>query len=63
MPAESRAQQIATAIALHNPGKLYKRNRGLLSMDKSDLKEFAETKRKGLPKKKGRYHKKWMMKA
>jgi hypothetical protein len=55
MPARSKAQQMAMAIALHNPGKLYKRNRGLLAMKRRDLREFAKTKRKGLPKRKGKY--------
>ena len=52
MPAESRNQRIATAIAKHEPEKLYQRNRGLLSMTRAQLSEFASTKEKGLPKKK-----------
>ncbi len=52
MPSTSQAMQQATAIALHEPGKLYKRNRGLLKMAKSDLHEYASTPRKGLPKSK-----------
>ncbi len=36
------------AIALHSPGKLFKRNRGLKRMSKKQLGEFASTKRKGL---------------
>lgn len=40
------------AIAEHNPGKLYARNRGLLKMSHSQLHDFAATKRKGLPKRK-----------
>lgn len=51
MPSVSQNQQIAMAIAEHEPGKLYKRNRGLLKMSKEDLDEFASTPRKGLPKK------------
>ena len=50
-PALSQAQQKAMAIALHNPSKLYSRNKGLAKMKKSDLKDFASTSRKGLPKK------------
>lgn len=50
MPAKSRAQQQATAIAKHAPGKLYKRNRGLLKMSKEELHKFAATKRRSLPK-------------
>lgn len=49
MPATTKAQQIASAIAKHEPGKLYARNRGLLKMDRDDLDEFASTPRKGLP--------------
>ena len=51
MPSVSAAQQIAMAIAEHDPGKLYKRNRGLLKMNHKQLHEFAATKRSGLPKK------------
>lgn len=40
---------MATAIALHAPEKLYKRNKGLLKMSKSSLHEFAATKRSKLP--------------
>lgn len=49
MPAKSKAQQEAMAIAEHAPGKLYKRNAGLLKMSKSQLSDFASTPRKGLP--------------
>ena len=51
MPAKSKAQREAMAIAEHEPAKLYKRNKGLSSMTKKQLHEFAETKEKGLPKK------------
>lgn len=51
MPALSRAQQIATSIAEHHPGKLYGRNKSLLSMSHKQLHEFASTRRTGLPKK------------
>jgi len=50
MPAVSKAQQIAMAIAEHNPGKLYKRNRGLTKMSHQQLHEFASTPRKNLVK-------------
>jgi hypothetical protein len=50
MPAKSKAQQIAMAIAEHNPSKLYARNKGLTKMSHSQLHDFAATKRKGLPK-------------
>ena len=54
MPAKSKKQRRAIAIAEHSPSKLYKRNRGLLKMKKSDMHEFASTKEKGLPRKKKR---------
>jgi hypothetical protein len=50
MPAVSEAQRTAMAIAEHNPGKLYARNRGLLKMSKPKLSEFASTKSNGLPR-------------
>jgi hypothetical protein len=49
MPSKSAAEQIAMAIAEHNPKKLYKRNRGLLKMSHKQLHEFAATKRSDLP--------------
>jgi len=49
MPSVSRSQQAATAIAEHSPEKLYKRNVGLRAMTKQQLREFASTKRTGLP--------------
>ena len=52
MPAKSKAQRKAMAIAEHHPEKLYKRNKGLKKMSKKDLREFAKTKEKGLPRKK-----------
>lgn len=55
MPAVSKKQQMATAIAEHNPGQLSKKNKGLLKMSKGQLHDFASTKRAGLPmKKRGR---------
>lgn len=56
MPSVSKAQQQATAIALHEPNKLYARNRSLLRMSPGQLHDFASTKglkRKHVPKKKG----------
>jgi hypothetical protein len=52
MPSESKAQQEVMAIAEHDPGKLYKRNQGLLKMSHKQLHDFAATKRKGLPARK-----------
>jgi hypothetical protein len=55
MPAVSKKQRIAMAIALHAPSKLYSRNRDLLDMSQDQLHDFASTPEKGLPKrKKGR---------
>lgn len=51
MPSVSKDQQIAMAIAEHEPDKLYARNRGLLKMSHQQLHDFAATPRKGLPKK------------
>ena len=59
MPSLSQNQQIATAVAEHEPGKLYARNRGLLKMSRRQLHDFASTPRMGLPlsKKKGGFGK------
>lgn len=54
MPAVSRAQQQATAIAEHEPSKLYARNKSLLNMTKGQLHDFAATPRKGLPQRAGK---------
>jgi hypothetical protein len=51
MPAVSKDQRVAAAIAEHEPAKLYKRNRGLLGMSKSSLRDFAKTRNQGLAKK------------
>ena len=52
MPAVSKAQRQAMAIAEHHPEKLYSRNKGLLQMSKSQLHDFAVTKEKSLPERK-----------
>lgn len=49
MPAVSKAQQQAMAIAEHEPEKLYARNVGLKEMSHKQLHDFATTPRKGLP--------------
>lgn len=49
MPAVSKKQQIAMAIAEHEPEKLNSDNRGLLKMSHSQLHDFAATPRKNLP--------------
>ena len=51
MPAKSKKQQMAMAIAEHEPGKLMGKNKGMLKMSHSQLHDFAATKRKGLPMK------------
>jgi hypothetical protein len=56
MPSVSQAQEKAMAIAEYSPGKLYKKNRGLLKMSHQQLHDFAATPRKGLPKKKGKLY-------
>lgn len=55
MPSVSRAQQIAMQIAEHAPGKLYKKNRGLLKMSHTQLHEFAVGSEKGKPYKKVKF--------
>ena len=50
MPATSKAQRRLMAIAEHSPEDVYAKNRSVLSMDKSQLPDFASTKEKKLPK-------------
>ncbi len=49
MPAESKAQRIATAIAEHHPEDLNPENKGLAKMTHKQLHDFASTPEKGLP--------------
>jgi hypothetical protein len=58
MPSVSQAQQRATAIAEHEPEKLYAKNKGLLKMSHKQLHDFASTPRKGLPARMHKLHKK-----
>lgn len=51
MPAHSKKQQRAMAIELERRRE-GKGKRRFKSMTRSELKDYAETKRKGLPKKK-----------
>lgn len=51
MPAVSKRQQRAMAIAEHAPERLYARNAGLKQMTLKQLHDFASTPRKGLPAK------------
>ena len=48
MPAVSKKQRRAMAIAEHHPEKLYKRNKAMKKMSKKQLHEFAATKEKRL---------------
>lgn len=50
MPAKTEKQREMMAIAEHHPEKLYKRNRGVLSMSHQELHDYAST--KGMKKKK-----------
>ncbi len=50
MPAKSVVQRQAAAIAEHHPEELYARNRGMMGMSLTDLKHYASTPEKGLPK-------------
>lgn len=52
MPATSKAQQKAMAVAEHNPKALYKKNRSLLRMTHNQLHDFAATKTSHLPQRK-----------
>lgn len=45
MPAKSEKQRKMMAIAEHQPGKLYKRNRDVLKMPKSKLRHYASKKK------------------
>ena len=49
MPAKSKAQQIAMAIAEHDPSKLYARNKGMANMTHQQLHDFASGSMKGKP--------------
>jgi hypothetical protein len=50
MPAKSKKQQAAMAIAEHHPEKLFDRNKGMKGMKKEQLREFASTPAKNLPR-------------
>lgn len=54
MPAVTQAQQRAAAIAMHEPEKLHKSNRGMLSMNSAELRKMAATSRRGLPRRRYR---------
>jgi hypothetical protein len=52
MPAKSKAQRVAMAIAEHHPSELYERNKGLAKMSHEQLHDFAATKESHLPARK-----------
>lgn len=52
MPATSKAQRRAMAIAEHRPDEVFARNKGMLKMSKGQLHDFAATKEKGLVQRK-----------
>jgi len=54
MPAVSKKQRQAAAIAKHHPEMLHHDNKGFLDMTQEDLSKLAGTKEKGLPEKKGK---------
>lgn len=49
MPAKSKAQRKAMAIAEHRPKELFAENKGLAKMSQSQLHDFAATKESKLP--------------
>ena len=49
MPAVSKAQREAMAIAEHHPSELNKANRGMLKMSHQQLHDFASTKETHMP--------------
>jgi len=51
MPAKSVAQQGLAALALNQPEKLKKKNKGMAKMKPGSLREFASTPLAGLPQK------------
>ena len=57
MPAVSKKQRKAMAIAEHHPEELYSRNKSLLGMSHDQLHDFAATSEKDLPEKKGPFRK------
>jgi len=49
MPARSRAQQAAAAIARTHPERLHAKNRGMAAMSLTQLGHLASTPTKSLP--------------
>ncbi len=54
MPSVSVPQRRLMGLALHHPEKVRPENRGVLSMSKSDLHDFASTSEKGLRRRRGK---------
>lgn len=52
MPAVSKKQRVAMAIAEHEPEKLYKRNAGMKKMSREQLHEYASKPGRGKDRKK-----------
>ena len=50
MSAKSKKQRMMMAIAEHHPEMLYKRNKGVLKMTKSQMHDFATTSEESLPR-------------
>ncbi len=61
MPATSKIQRQAMAIAEHHPEKLYRRNRSLLGMTGEQLHDYAAIPEKGLPKRAKKRKKKTLL--
>lgn len=53
MPAKSKNQQKLMGMALHHPEMVSKKNRGVMKMERSEMRKMAATKHKGLPMRKG----------
>jgi hypothetical protein len=53
MPAVSEKQRRLMAMALYNPDKIYKKNRGVLKMSAGQLHDFVKKKKKRLHQGKG----------
>lgn len=58
MPARSKKQRRAIAIAEHHPDELYPENRGLTEMSKEQLHDYAATPEKHLPMRRSKHHRK-----
>ena len=52
MPSVSKKQRKLFGLAEHHPEKVSAKNKGVLSMSKKSMHDFASTKEKGLPSKK-----------